>query len=119
VVVTVGGISFSTPRYQVKSKLSRTATAGKVATKATTVRATVAACTTKAPCTASIYRLTKSPSARFLGTRTAVLTNKTVTAKTLALAVSPAALKKGDRYLLVVRDVKYKRPIVSALGGVS
>jgi hypothetical protein len=118
VLVTVGGITFSTPNYKVKSKLTRTATSGKAGAKTTTVWATVPACMTKAPCTATVYKVNKAGVARHVGARTAVLSNRTVVGKSLALAVPSSALKKGDRYLLVVRDVKFKRPIVSSLGGI-
>jgi hypothetical protein len=37
----------------------------------------------------------------------------------VALSVASTVLKKSDRYLLVVRNKKTRRPIVSSLGGVT
>lgn len=118
VVVTVKNITFSVPTYKVKSKLKSTPTSAKAAGKTTTVRAGVAGCTRKTPCLATIYKVTKAMASRHLGTRTAVLTNRTVTAAAAVLGVRSTVLRKGDRYLLVVRNAKTKRPIVSSLGSV-
>lgn len=55
--MTVDNITFSAPKYKVKSKLPRTATSGKTAGKTTTVRPTIAGCTKKTPCMATICKL--------------------------------------------------------------
>lgn len=118
VLVSVENITFSTPKYKVKSKLTRTASSGKAVGKTTTVRATVAACTAKAPCNITVYKVNKAGVSRHVGSRTAVLSNYTVRARSLVLPVKSTLLKKGDRYLLVVREMKYKKPLVSTLGTV-
>jgi hypothetical protein len=119
VLVTVDNITFSAPVYKLKSKLPRTATSGKAVRKVTTVHASVAACTTKAPCLATVYKLNKAGVSRQVGARTAVLGNRAVTTTAVALSVASTVLSKGDRYLLVVRNKKTRRPIVSSLGGVT
>jgi hypothetical protein len=118
VLVTVDNITFSVPTYKVKSRLKAVSTSAKAAGKTTTVRAGVTGCSKKAPCVATIYEVTKAKSLRYRGARTAVL-NRTVTAKTVALSVRSTVLKKGDRYLLVVRNAKTKRPVASSLGAVN
>jgi hypothetical protein len=119
VLVTVNNVTFSAPIYKVKSKLPPTATSGKTVNKTTTVRASIAACTKKAPCLATIYKLNKAEVSRQVGARTAVLSNRAVTTTAVALSVASTVLKKSDRYLLVVRNTKNKRPIASSLGGVT
>jgi hypothetical protein len=118
VLVTVDNITFSAPVYKVKSRLPRTATSGKAVGKVTTVRASVATCTRKAPCLATIYKLNRAGVSRQVGARTAVLSNRAVTTTAVALSVASTVLKKSDRYLLVVRNKKTTRPIVSSLGGI-
>lgn len=47
-----------------------------------------------------------------------MVANRTVTGKTVVLSAGSTPLKKGDRYLLAVHDLKSKRP-VSSLGTIS
>jgi hypothetical protein len=78
----------------------------------------VAACTAKAPCLASVFDLGKASAPRYSAARTTVIGSAVVRAKAVSLAAKSAVLRKGDRYLLVVRSSSTKRAIVSTLGTV-
>jgi hypothetical protein len=117
-LVAVTGVTFSVPRYQVKGILLRTPSQATVKGADTTVTASVAACSAKAPCTATVYDLGRQAAARFVVTRTAILSNKRVVTKALSLTAPSTRLKKGNRYLLVVRSAKTGKAIVSTLGTV-
>ncbi|MFI5496750.1 hypothetical protein [Actinoplanes sp. NPDC051859] len=118
VLITVNNITFSVPTYRVKNRLKPVSTTAKASGRTTTVRAGAPGCTPKSPCRVSLYEVGRSKAARYSATRTAVVQNRTVTTKSLSLGVRSATLAKGDRYLLVVRNAKTKRPIASTLGRV-
>ena len=116
-LVTVGNISFSVPRYRVATALARTPSHAKVRRGVTTVRATITACKRAKPCLVSVYRLNAPASARYRADRTAIVTGRTVVGKALDLRTT--RLAKRDRYLLVVRSAKTGRTVVSTLGRVA
>ncbi|MDQ1645070.1 MAG: hypothetical protein QOJ50_1254 [Cryptosporangiaceae bacterium] len=117
-LITVTGVTFSVPKYRVKGKLTLAATQATVKGATATVTATVAACTAKAPCLASVFDLGKASAPRYSAARTTVIGSAVVRAKAVSLAAKSAVLRKGDRYLLVVRSSSTKRAIVSTLGTV-
>jgi hypothetical protein len=117
-LITVTGVTFSVPKYRVKARLTAVTTQGVAKGVTTTVTAAVPACTAKAPCLATVFDLGKASAPRYAAVRTAVITNKTVSAKALKLSAKSAQLRKGDRYLLVVRSAKTKQAITSTLGTV-
>jgi hypothetical protein len=114
VLVTVGHITFSVPRYKIKGRLAATTARASVHRSTTTVTATVAGCTAKAPCVATVYELSAT---RYRSSRTVVLT-RTVRAKALSLALKASVLRRNDRYLLVVRSARTGRPLASTTGTV-
>jgi hypothetical protein len=115
VLVTVGHVTFSVPRYKIKGRLAVTTAQATVRRTTTTVTATVSACTAKAPCVATVYKL--GASARYQGTRSVVLT-RTVRDRALSLELSTRVLDRNNRYLLVVRASKTGRTLASTIGTV-
>lgn len=118
-LVTVGGITFSAPKYRLSRRLRRVAVHAKTRGSRTTIRASVPGCAKRRKCVASVYRLGKRRARRFLATRTAVLRHRAIRAGKLSIVVPASSLKRGERYLLVVRSAQQHKLLVSSLGKVS
>lgn len=117
-LVTVSGITFSVPKYKVKGRLAATPTNAKLSGRTTTITATVPACAPKAPCTATVYDLGRPGTPRYSAGRTVVLANTPLRARAVALKAPSTRLKKGHRYLLVVRSTKTRKAVASTVGTV-
>ncbi len=114
-LVAVSGITFSVPNYQISGRLGRAATRAKIRRVKTIVIASVRGCSKRRPCVASIYDLGRSSSPRFLARMTAVVTHELTTSQ-LRLAAPASKLRRGDRYLLVVRAARTRKVLMSSLG---
>jgi hypothetical protein len=117
-LVTVKGITFSAPKYQLSSRLRPVAAHANVHGSKTTITASITACNKQRRCLASVYDLGRTGAPRYLANKTAVLSNRMITASMLSIAGPASRLKKGDRYLLVVRAAKTKRLLSSSIGTV-
>jgi hypothetical protein len=117
-LVTVGGITFSAPKYRLTRQLKRVAVHAKVRGSRTTIRASVSGCAKRRQCVASVYRLGRRWARRFHAARTAVLKQRVIRARKLSIVMPASMLGKGDRYLLVVRSARRQKLLVSSLGRV-
>ena len=117
-LITVKGITFSAPKYLLSSKLRPVAAHANVHGAKTTVTASIAGCNQQRTCLASVYDLGRTGARRYLANKTAVLPNRVIAANTLSITRPASRLKKGDRYLLVVRAAKTKRLLSSSIGTV-
>jgi hypothetical protein len=119
-LVTVTGITFSVPEYQVKARLKKIVSKAKVARGRAGITATIAACTRAKPCSATVYDLgLNDTSRRFAATRTLVLKNARVRSRKLALRLPSRKLSRTHRYLLVVRQGRQRKLVASTTGVVS
>jgi hypothetical protein len=118
-LVSVRGITFSVPKYRLASKLPRVRTQARMRGGRTTIKATVAGCTKSSKCLATVYDLGPRRTARFAVTKRPVLRSRAVYVKALSLTATASKLKRGHRYLLVVRSAKRQRLLASAVGAVS
>ena len=118
-LVTVGGITFSVPKFRVRAKLPRTTTRATVIKGRTVIGAEIPTCATTGPaaCRAAVYDLGRASAPRYSAHRRAVLTGQAVRAR-LTLRLAAAELPTGHRYLLVVRSVRTHQALASALGTV-
>jgi hypothetical protein len=117
-LVTVKGITFSVPRYQLASRLKPVAVRANVHGSKTTITASITGCGKQRMCLASVYDLGRTSARRYLANKTAVLSNKVIAAHTLSITGPASRLRKGERYLLVVRAAKTKRLLSSSIGTV-
>ena len=117
-LVTVRDITFSVPEYRVAAKLKALRATARARRGRTTVTTTVAKCGPRTRRLATLYDLGPGTRARFVARKTTVLRNASVTSRRITLAGRAAKLKKGDRYLLVVRAAKGKKLLGTALGTV-
>lgn len=117
-LVTVKGITFSAPKYQLSSRLRPVAARASIHGATTTVTASIAGCNKRRACLASVYDLGRTGAPRYLANTTAVLANRVIAANRLSIAGPASRLLKGDRFLLVVRAVKTKRLLSSGIGTV-
>lgn len=85
----------------------------------TAIKATVTGCKKSSKCLATVYDLGPSRAARFAVTKRPVLRNKAVYVKALSVTAPASKLKRGHRYLLVVRSAKRNKLLASAVGAVS
>ncbi|MCA1832170.1 MAG: hypothetical protein ABR548_01800 [Actinomycetota bacterium] len=115
-LVTVRNITFSVPRYRVSNKLVSARTRARVSGARTIVTATIGGCSRTRTCLVTVYDLGPSNTPRYLAARTLVLRSQALKTKTFSVGVRASRLKKGHRYLLVVRAAKGKRLLASALG---
>lgn len=113
--VQVDDITFSVPKYRVASKLTRVASAARVAGSHTIVTSSVRACTAKAHCMASVYDLGAASAKRTTASSAKLVLRHAVGPK-LALAVQKSKLARGHRYLLAVRSGS--RVLASTVGAV-
>jgi hypothetical protein len=90
----------------------------KVQGSKTTITASITGCNKRRRCLASVYGLGRTSAPRYLASKTAVLTNRALAAHRLSIAGPASRLKKGDRYLLVVRAAKTKKLLSSSIGTV-
>jgi hypothetical protein len=104
-LISVNDITFSAPAYKVAGKVKPVKVKARVKAGKTTVTATVAKCSKKSKCVASLFNLGKGGSL-YKATKTTVLKNKSVKAKKLSLVTKASKLKKGSRVLLVVHAKK-------------
>jgi hypothetical protein len=116
--VAVKDITFSVPKYRVARKLKPVVAHVNARGSKTTIRASIAGCSKKSKCVAAVYDLGRRSAKRFVATKTPVLRHRAVKAKELLIVVPASKLKKGDRYLLVVRSAKHKKLLASTLGTV-
>jgi hypothetical protein len=117
-LATIKGISFSVPSYRVTDKL-RPAVAHATARGAkTTVKATIAGCTARSRCLASLYDLGPRHSRRYTATGAALVATHKLSGRDLVIAVPAAKLKRGNGFLLVLRLAKGKKLLVSTSGSV-
>jgi hypothetical protein len=114
-LVTVTGITFSVPSYHVSSKLKPVVARAKTRGSKTTITASIAGCS-KHKCRATVYNLGDARAARFIVGKTAVRTSLVAAARTLSITAPASKLKKGDRYLLVVRSANNKKRLASTIG---
>jgi hypothetical protein len=112
-LVTVKDITFSVPSYHVAGKLKAVAAHAKTRGSKTTITASLAGCS-KHRCRATLYSLGHGNAARFSAAKTALRTTLVSTNKTVSVTVSK--LKKGDRYLLVIRSAGTKKRLASTTG---
>ncbi|PZR89140.1 MAG: hypothetical protein DLM67_19385 [Candidatus Nephthysia bennettiae] len=117
-LITVKGITFSVPNYHLSSRLKPVAVHAKARGSKTTITASISGCDKKRKCLATVYDLGRNRARRFVASKTAVLSNKLITTGTLSLTGPASKLKKGDRYLLVVRSAKHKKVLASSIGTV-
>jgi hypothetical protein len=118
VLVTVEDITFSVPKYRVSSKLRPIRTKARARGAKTTITSTIAGCSKRKRCLATVYDLGPLRRARYVAKKTTVLRNKTVDSRALSLTGSASRLKRADRYLLLVRSVRGKRLLASGVGTV-
>jgi hypothetical protein len=116
-LVTVTGITFSVPSYQVAGRLQPIASSARVVKKATVLHATVPGCSKRRNCRVTVYDLGVQDASRSVAKRKTVVTLRFNTAA-LALKVRTARLPRGHRFLLVVRVAESHKLIVSTLGTV-
>jgi hypothetical protein len=117
-LITVKGITFSVPKYQVSSRLRPVTVSANVHGSKTTITASTKGCNKQRTCVASVYDLGRAAARRYIANATALLTNKTIAANTLSITRPASRLKKGDRYLLVVRAAKTKKLLSSSIATV-
>jgi hypothetical protein len=117
-LVTVKGITFSVPKYQLSSRLKPVTAHASTHGSSTTITASIAGCNSKHACLASVYDLGRPSAPRYLAAKTAVVSNRVIRAKTLSITGPVSKLKKGDRVLLVVRAAKHKKLLSSGIATV-
>ena len=117
--VKIGGITFSVPDYKVTDRLKPTVARATARGAKTTIRATIAGCSKRHRCLASVYDLGSRSAKQFLATTTTVVSNRAVTGSALVIVGPAAQLKKGDRFLLVVHAAKGAKLLASTAGSVS
>jgi hypothetical protein len=118
-LVTVRNITFSVPKYKFKSRLAPVLTRGALKGTHTTVTATVSACRKTSPCLVTLYDLGSPGASRFVAKRTALLSNRRVSATAISLEVPASRLGRHHRYLLVVRSQASLKLLASAAGAVA
>lgn len=116
-LVVVKGITFSVPSYHLSGKLKPLVAHAKTRGSKTTISASIAGCN-KRECRAAVYNLGGEGAARFIASKTAVRSSLIATTKMLLITAPASRLKKGDRYLLVVRSADNKRRLASTIGTV-
>ena len=116
---TITGITFSVPNYVVTDNVKHVLAHAKARGARTTVKASVAGCSRRHRCLASVYDLGSPTADRFLATTTTLVANRAVTRRTLVLVGPASRLKKGDRFLLVVHAAKSGALLASTGGTVS
>lgn len=118
VLVTVTDITFSVPKYRVASRLTATVSRAVARRFRTTVSTTVAKCTRARPCKVTVYNLGPKATKRWLTQRKVVLRNKRVNSSNVSVSVPVASLRRGHRYLLVVRSGATTKLFASTVGTV-
>lgn len=107
VLATVNNITFSTPKYSIKSKLKPFVVRATSRGRTTTVKAVVTWCSKTSKCFVSLYNLGQHGVKRYLAV-TKELNHRTLATTSLSLTVSAAKLRKGSQYLVVVHSSKHK-----------
>ena len=99
-LVGVENVTFSTPKYKIKRKISVLKVAAKQYSSTTKITPTYN-CTTKVPCSIKVFKLNKK---RYVATLGSALITKTYTTKNPTLSIPSSKLKKGERYLITIRS---------------
>ncbi len=117
-LVNVNDITFSVPKYHLRSKLKHLTTYGNARGGKTTIRARGARCSKKNKCVVSLYNLGRGKKL-FVAHKALVLKNYLQTRPRMSLVVSSARVHRGSRYLLVVHSAaKHRKLRASGLGKV-
>ena len=112
-LVSVTGVTFSTPKYKIVRKLVKLTSSAKQSGKSSLVSAKYK-CSSKSACVVSVFKLSK---VRYLSTTT-LLSSKTTKTPNPSLSIPTTKLKKGDRYLITLRSTSGKL-LTSTSGTVS
>jgi hypothetical protein len=115
---TIRSITFSVPNYRVTAKLKRVVAHATARGAKTTIKASIAGCSKRHRCLASVYDLGSRSAKQFLATKTTVVSNRAVTARALVIVGPASKHKKGDRFLLVVHAATGKKVLASTGGSV-
>jgi hypothetical protein len=118
ILATVNNITFSTPKYSIKSKLKPLAAHATSRGKSTTVSAVAAGCSKTSRCFASLYNLGRHGVKRYQAAAKAELNHQTLVTPSLSLTVPATKLRRGSQYLVVVHSYKHHRLLGSATGTV-
>jgi hypothetical protein len=110
---TIRGITFSVPDYRVTDRIKRVAAHAMVRDAKTTIKASIAGCSKRHGCLASVYDLGSRSAKQFLATKTTVVSNRAITGRALVIVAPASKLKKGDRFLLVVHAATGKKLLAS------
>ncbi len=112
VLISISGITFSTPTYKVKRKTAAAKATTKTAGRTTTLTVSpLVACKAKA-CTATLYAIASTTSGNTKKLGTAVSN----AGGGIAIMVAKAKLKKGTRYSVTIRRSKGGKLVTTAAG---
>jgi hypothetical protein len=117
VMVDVRDISFSVPKYRVAGKSKLRSSSAKAKRGKTTVKSTVPACAKAKGCTGTVYDL-GTAAKQWQAARKRVASRTRIKKANISFVVATAKLKKGHRYLIVLKSVKTKKLVASSVGTV-
>jgi hypothetical protein len=118
VLITVGGVTFSAPSYRIAGRIKHVSVRARARGANTILTASGTGCSVKRPCIEAVYDLGRPNLPRFLARSTSVLAQK-LAAGSRSIVVRASKLRKGDRFLVLVRSLRNRKLLASALGIVS
>lgn len=99
-LVTVPNVTFSTPKYKIKRKVSVLKMTAKQYGSSTKLTPTYS-CSSASPCSIKVFKLNRK---KYISTVGTALTTKTFKTKNPTLIIPSSKLKKGERYLITIRS---------------
>jgi hypothetical protein len=117
-LVTVRDITFSVPKYRLKSRIARAASSASIAGKRTKIALRATGCTAKRRCLASVYDLGVKGRKSFLAAGKIIAKRRPVVSRTSTIRVSRRALPRGHAYAVVVKTTKTHKLVSTARGTV-
>jgi hypothetical protein len=99
-LVAIDNVTFSTPKYKIKRKISALNVYAKQLGSSTKLTPTYS-CSTSSPCVVKVFKLNKK---KYIATVGSALATKTFTTKNPSVYVASSKLKKGERYLITLRS---------------
>ena len=98
-LVSIDNVTFSTPKYKIKRKLSVLKVSAKQVGSTTKLVPTYT-CSSKSQCVIRVFKLSKK---RYVASVGSALLTKTSSSKNPTLSLASSKLKKGERYLITIR----------------
>jgi hypothetical protein len=103
-LVQVDNVTFSTPKYKIKRKVSILKVAASQTGSTTKLTPTII-CSLSTPCAIKVFKLSKR---KFIATVGSALVSKNYSSNNPTLSIASSKLKKGDRYLITIRTIAGK-----------